>query len=72
MKQFDKIDSNTIRITDIPTSTQVVSTYVYEDLILNRDNLLAGKNSYNTMIDLQIAEAEKIIKAADDLGIKAK
>lgn len=68
-KQFEKVDANTLKITEQVVVKPAVSTYKYEDLVSIRDSLLVQKDAFNRDIDAKIAEAEEHIAAADNLGL---
>lgn len=70
-KQFAKIDANTVQITEQVTPSVVVSTYIYNDLVAQRDALVAQKTAINATIDQQIADINANITGADGLGIVA-
>lgn len=68
MKTYSKVDNNTIKITE-ETVKQIVSTYSVNDLNKRLANLIAEKDAFIEAQDLKIAEAEKAITEAENLGL---
>lgn len=70
-KTFQKIDDNTLEIIETTVFDNEIknSTYVYNDLVTARDNLIAQKASSNADFDQKIADAQAVIDEANNLGI---
>lgn len=69
--EFRKITENVIEIKEVETK-EVVKTYVYNDLLVMRDNLVKEKLNWVEQHDKKIAELDATIAEADRLGIKVK
>jgi len=72
MKQYIKLDDNTLKIVDEIVVKEAVSTYIYNDLVAQRDALVDKKTRFNLEIDAKIREAQEAVTNADNLGIVPK
>lgn len=69
MPQYTKLDDNTLLITVTPKVTPQVSTYKFDDLVANVQNLKDAKAASDASFDSQIADAQALVDAATGLGI---
>lgn len=69
-KEYTKADNNTLKITDTTPNT-VVETYMYQDLISKRNDLITSRDSLVDSFNKQIATIQADIDAADQLQIVA-
>ncbi len=66
--EYSKINNTTLGVKEIQTKT-TNSTYTLNDLVLQRDQLIADKAKSAAVFDAQIAEANQAINEAVALGI---
>ena len=69
MKNYEKLDENTLKITEVIPQTRV-ETYIYQDLVARKDRLVNQKALFITKIDQDIADADMAISQANSLGVK--
>lgn len=72
MKNYEKLDANTLKIVTPVEVQEEVATYEYQDLVGVLDALTAQKDAFNVDIDVQIADAQAAVDAANGFGLVAK
>lgn len=72
MKNYERLDANTLKIIKPVEVQEEISTYQYQDLVTRVLNLQTQKDSFNADIDAQITDAQAAVDAANSLGIIAE
>jgi hypothetical protein len=70
----NKIDDNTIEITQTITSDPIVTTQTYQldFLISQKASIQKSKDDFDALRDAELAECEAILVSMDELGIVTK